>query len=311
MSGQIHLGASSQSATAGTMPPEQRDLAMVFQDYALWPHLTVRGQRGLRPSAPTQLGGARDRRVGQALERVGLAATAGRYPHELSGGEQQRVGLARAVVARPRCSCSTSRCPTWMPTCASVCASRSPPSPGKAARPPSTSPTTSPRRSPSPTRSASSTGAAGPARPPRRVYRRPATPFVARFTGLAGELHGRVLTAVSARRSTFGVGTTVSGPDRIGAVCAEDQTVRLLIRPAATTPRPPAATCLHDEPTSGRAARHRSSTSPTGGAATTTSWHCAAGSVSAVHDLHRLPARRTCRCTSTRTTASPTHRPAW
>jgi len=81
------------------LPPEQRDLSMVFQDYALWPHLSARDnvafalrrRRLSRPECRI--------RASQMLERVGLGALAGRYPNELSGGEQQRVALARALIA--------------------------------------------------------------------------------------------------------------------------------------------------------------------------------------------------------------------
>jgi iron(III) transport system ATP-binding protein len=84
------------------LPPERRNLGMVFQSYALWPHMTVFDNLafGLRlkkvPSA--EIG----RRIAQALDLVGLAGLERRYPFQLSGGQQQRVALARAVVAQPR-----------------------------------------------------------------------------------------------------------------------------------------------------------------------------------------------------------------
>jgi len=82
--------------------PEERGLAVVFQDLALWPHLTIRGNlsfglaaRGVsrREAAP---------RIAAILERLGLADKADRYPGELSGGERQRVAIARALVLEPR-----------------------------------------------------------------------------------------------------------------------------------------------------------------------------------------------------------------
>jgi iron(III) transport system ATP-binding protein len=79
-------------------PPEQRDLSMVFQDYALWPHLTVTDNVGF---ALRRRGHARSecRRLARImLERVGLENLADRYPGQLSGGEQQRVALARALA---------------------------------------------------------------------------------------------------------------------------------------------------------------------------------------------------------------------
>ncbi|MCS6844430.1 MAG: ABC transporter ATP-binding protein [Caldilineales bacterium] len=82
-----------------SLAPEKRNLGMVFQDYALFPHLTVAQNAGFglyrwpRPD--------RRRRVAEVLELVGLAELANRYPHELSGGQQQRVALARALAPQP------------------------------------------------------------------------------------------------------------------------------------------------------------------------------------------------------------------
>ena len=79
--------------------PKDRDVAMVFQDYALFPHLRVEDNIGfgLRHLGPA----ARAARVREMIELVGLAAHASGYPHELSGGQQQRVALARALAPRP------------------------------------------------------------------------------------------------------------------------------------------------------------------------------------------------------------------
>jgi len=84
------------------LPTELRGLGMVFQDFALWPHMTVAQNVGfpLRVRKLTQTEIAK--RTQRALERVGLAGFATRRPHELSGGQQQRVALARAVVAETR-----------------------------------------------------------------------------------------------------------------------------------------------------------------------------------------------------------------
>jgi iron(III) transport system ATP-binding protein len=82
--------------------PEQRNCGLVFQSYALWPHMTVAGNcefpLKLRRVSPTE----RRERVKEALELVEMGAFAERYPHELSGGQQQRVALARTLVYRPR-----------------------------------------------------------------------------------------------------------------------------------------------------------------------------------------------------------------
>lgn len=79
--------------------PEKRSLAMVFQDYALWPHLSVAKNVGFPLHKNEMTNDAREARVRSLLERVGIAHLAERYPNQLSGGEQQRVALARALAA--------------------------------------------------------------------------------------------------------------------------------------------------------------------------------------------------------------------
>jgi iron(III) transport system ATP-binding protein len=99
--GEIHIGDRPVSGPRRHVPPEQRDLAMVFQDYALWPHLTALGNVGYALRRRKLAADQSRARALEALERVGLVGLAERYPHELSGGQQQRVALARAIVARP------------------------------------------------------------------------------------------------------------------------------------------------------------------------------------------------------------------
>jgi ABC-type Fe3+/spermidine/putrescine transport system ATPase subunit len=84
-----------------TVPPHKRNTGMVFQNYALWPHLTVRGnvEYGLKVRKVPRA--ERDRQVNQALEMVRLGGLSDRYPGQLSGGQQQRVALARALIIRP------------------------------------------------------------------------------------------------------------------------------------------------------------------------------------------------------------------
>lgn len=97
--GSVHIGGVAMVGPGIFVEPEQRHVGLMFQDYALFPHLTIIGNIlfGLRRHARAEA----ERRAGEALARVGLTHYAGRYPHQLSGGEQQRVALARALVPRP------------------------------------------------------------------------------------------------------------------------------------------------------------------------------------------------------------------
>ena len=98
-SGIVQIAGELVSGNRRWVPPERRSAGMVFQDYALFPHLTVQGNvafglnrlpRAERPSRMTQV-----------LALTGLTEYARRYPHELSGGQQQRVAIARAIAPRP------------------------------------------------------------------------------------------------------------------------------------------------------------------------------------------------------------------
>jgi iron(III) transport system ATP-binding protein len=101
--GQVTLNGSVV-ATAGRVivPPHQRRLGFVFQDLALWPHLTVHGNLDFVLGSSKLARGDRHRRVHDALALVRIEQFSSRYPHQLSGGEQQRVALARAIVGEPR-----------------------------------------------------------------------------------------------------------------------------------------------------------------------------------------------------------------
>ena len=86
----------------GHVPPEKRNLGMVFQSYALWPNMTVRGniEFGLKIGGLTA--DQRATRIAEVLDAVGLKGLESRRPHELSGGQRQRVALARSLAMRPR-----------------------------------------------------------------------------------------------------------------------------------------------------------------------------------------------------------------
>lgn len=100
--GVIRLGGEVVAEEGRTLvPPEGRGIGMVFQDLALWPHLTVHGNLAFGLKARRCSATERDRRIAETLEMVRLSAHASSRPHLLSGGEQQRVALARALVLRP------------------------------------------------------------------------------------------------------------------------------------------------------------------------------------------------------------------
>jgi putative spermidine/putrescine transport system ATP-binding protein len=96
--GSIHL----DDQRIDRLPPERRGFGMVFQNYALFPHLTVRGNVGFGLKMARVPKQEITRRVDRALEMVHLADQAGKRPGQLSGGQQQRVAIARAIVLEPR-----------------------------------------------------------------------------------------------------------------------------------------------------------------------------------------------------------------
>lgn len=233
-SGTVHFDEVLVSDGRHHLPPDRRNLAMVFQDYALWPHLSALGnvsyalRRRRLDRAETQ------RRAHEALSRVGLAHLASRYPQELSGGEQQRVGLARAIVARPalllfdeplsnldadlrerlrveiatltRESGATALYITHDQSEAFALADEI---------------------------GILHDGRLEQLATPEQLYRCPATPFVARFTGMSGQL----TAAAVGRRGEYllvRVGTQQLAVRAVGAIRAGDL-VSVLIRPAATS----------------------------------------------------------------------------
>jgi ABC-type Fe3+/spermidine/putrescine transport system ATPase subunit len=95
--GRILIGGRDVTA----VPSSERNLGMVFQRYALFPHLTVAENIGYGLTEHKVAPSERDARVSDTLALIGLPDLGARYPHQLSGGEQQRVALARAIVYRP------------------------------------------------------------------------------------------------------------------------------------------------------------------------------------------------------------------
>jgi len=97
--GRIVLGDTLVADGVRHVPPERRDLSMVFQDYALWPHLAARDNVAFALRRRGLGGAARRAQAVATLGLVGLGGLEDRFPSELSGGEQQRVALARALIA--------------------------------------------------------------------------------------------------------------------------------------------------------------------------------------------------------------------
>ena len=148
-SGEIRFG----SARIDRLPAHVRDIGMVFQNYAVFPNLTVAGNvaYGLkaRKVAASEIAG----RVEQALALVQLSGYGGRWPHQLSGGQLQRVAIARALVIRPQVLLFDEPLSNLDARLGSACAPRSASCRSRSASPRSTSPTTRRRRCRCPTAS--------------------------------------------------------------------------------------------------------------------------------------------------------------
>ena len=97
-SGELHIGDEMVNLT----PPAKRGIAMVFQSYALYPHLNVRGNMALALKQEKQPKDEIDRRIAEASRMLDLEAYLDRFPSELSGGQRQRVAIGRAIVRQPK-----------------------------------------------------------------------------------------------------------------------------------------------------------------------------------------------------------------
>ena len=111
--GELYIG----DVLSNDIAPKDRDIAMVFQNYALYPHMTVFDNMAfglkLRKTPKDEI----KRRVEEAARILDISHLLDRKPKALSGGQRQRVALGRAIVVTPRCSCWTSPFPTWTPSC--------------------------------------------------------------------------------------------------------------------------------------------------------------------------------------------------
>ncbi|HUP07360.1 MAG TPA: ATP-binding cassette domain-containing protein, partial [Caldimonas sp.] len=96
--GEIRIGPQR----VNELPPKQRDIAMVFQNYALYPHMTVRDNMAFSLMLAKEGKAAIDQKVGRAAEILALTPLLDRYPRQLSGGQRQRVAMGRAIVREPQ-----------------------------------------------------------------------------------------------------------------------------------------------------------------------------------------------------------------
>jgi iron(III) transport system ATP-binding protein len=100
--GRIWINQRLAGSPGKMIPPHARGIGMVFQDLALWPHMTIEEHlRFVLPEVRRAKQKYRDE-IQATLDRVGLPVDPGKYPHQLSGGEKQRLALARALIAKPR-----------------------------------------------------------------------------------------------------------------------------------------------------------------------------------------------------------------
>jgi iron(III) transport system ATP-binding protein len=218
-SGRIAIGPRTMADGKAHVPPDQRDLSMVFQDYALWPHLSARDNVAFalrhRRQASTgrrHLSRAECRsRAQEMLGRVGLGKLADRYPNELSGGEQQRVALARALIA----DTGLILCDEPLSNLDADLRERMRVEISTLVREAAATTVYITHDQAEAFALADQVGVLEGGRlvqagTPEEIYTRPATPFVARFTGLAGELpvrmrdrgaNGTVLVEPSAGRA--------------------------------------------------------------------------------------------------------------
>jgi iron(III) transport system ATP-binding protein len=232
--GHIAIGGRIVAGRSHRIPPERRDLAMVFQDYALWPQVSalanvVYALERLRLPGPEAT-----RRALAMLDQVGLARLANRRPPELSGGQQQRVALARALAARP----AVLLCDEPLAHLDAGLRDQLRTEIAALARENDTTVVYIPHDQAEAFALADRIGVLHAGRlvqcgPPETIYHAPATPFVARFTGVAGELPGQV-SGRPDPAGRFGVDTpsgplVASGP----AAGPPGSAVTVLVRPAA------------------------------------------------------------------------------
>jgi len=240
-SGSIRIGERLVADGRAHHPPEKRNLAMVFQDYALWPHLVARDNVAF---ALRRSGVARAERRSTAAEmlaRVGLGALSDRYPNQLSGGEQQRVALARALVGET----GLLLCDEPLSNLDADLRERLRIEISSLVRAAGATTVYITHDQAEAFALADRVGVLQRGRlvqlgAPEDIYTSPATPFVARFTGLSGALRGRLLGEARAAGERVRVALPTSAPGRSAHLDATAMAplrtgaaVQVMLRPTA------------------------------------------------------------------------------
>ena len=247
-SGRLVIAGRVVDDGTAALPPERRDLGMVFQDYALWPHLTALQNVAFALARLRLPRRDAERRSRDMLGRVGLGHLGDRYPNQLSGGEQQRVALARALVANtglllfdePLSNLDANLREQMRVEIATL------------ARESEATTIYITHDQAEAFALADVIGVLQEGRlvqlgAPEDLYYRPASPFVARFTGLAGELDARVEGEAAAGAVWLRLGAAPDGPRlsaRAPRPLSAGERARLLLRPSAVrlvSPEDPAA----------------------------------------------------------------------
>jgi iron(III) transport system ATP-binding protein len=237
-SGRITIGGLVVADDGVHVPPERRDLSMVFQDYALWPHMAALDnvafalkRRGIGRTEARQLALA-------MLERVGLGSLSNRYPTELSGGEQQRVALARALIG----DTGLILCDEPLSNLDADLRERMRVEISSLVRAAGATTIYITHDQSEAFALADRVGVLERGRlvqlgTPEEIYARPATPFVARFTGLAGELPVQVRTAPDGEACVEVEPSGLQGARRIrvrtSELQREETAALLMMRPTA------------------------------------------------------------------------------
>ena len=232
--GSLRINGTQVDGPGTHLAPEKRDLAMVFQDYALWPHMTAEQNVAFALRRRHLNADERRRRAHLALAQVGLGGLEARYPGQLSGGEQQRVALARALVAEPSLL-------LFDEPLSNLDADRREQlrvDIGAMVRRLGAAAVYITHDQAEAFALADAVGVLDQGvlvqvGAPESIYRDPASEFVARFTGLAGELSGTA-KEFDGRFMVVDVdGCEVQGRPMLGSVPSIGEAVRILVRPTA------------------------------------------------------------------------------